>query len=121
MPVLLLALLWLIPTIAAAQTAPVLGLGLGITKQAAPLMETCGGNPRTLPTIELMAGVASGAWRAEARGEAFSALVVNDCLTAGPLYEGGSHTDRAYPFERERNHQWYGTYAIRVRAELRLR
>jgi hypothetical protein len=22
---------------------------------------------------------------------------------------------------RERNHQWYGTYAIRVRAELRLR
>jgi hypothetical protein len=69
----LLAVLWLIPTIAEAQTTPVIGLGVGITHGRA----------------------------ADRKRHSHS----------GPIQE----------IAREPNLQWYGTFAIRFRAEWRVR
>jgi hypothetical protein len=100
-----LVVLLALPRLVAAQPAPavvpVIGFGLGVTQLPEPLVETCGGNTRTLATVEVLAGVARGAWRAEVRGAAFSAYTINDCLTIPFSHESGIHTDRVYPFDRE--------------------
>jgi hypothetical protein len=84
----------------AANRITVLGIGIGSTQLPAPLVETCGGNRRTMPTVELLAGLHRGTFRVEGRGAAFHEGVVDSCTSIGVVHENGTHTDAIYPYER---------------------
>ena len=108
------------PSLSEAQSTSrytaLLGLGVGTTQLPTPLVNMCGGNGRTFPTIELVAGITRGAFRIDARGAAASAVVVNSCKMVGPVHENGVHTDVLYPYER--NH---GDASISLHAQYALR
>lgn len=102
--VVVLAVLLALPISADAQAShpvvPVVGVSVGFTELPEPLVETCGGNTSTFPTVEPGAGLQKGPWKLEGRAAAFTAVTVNDCGTLGIRHASGTHTDRVHPFER---------------------
>jgi hypothetical protein len=101
---LVTALILLLPEMLSAQPGPgivpTVGAAIGVMRLPEPTMETCGGNPRTVPAVEVRVGVGRCAWSVEVRGTASDAIVVASCETAAVLHESGAHTDRVHPFDR---------------------
>jgi hypothetical protein len=83
-----------------AAYVPLIGLGVGATELPKPLVETCGGNPRTLPTFEVSGGVSGDHWKLEGRATIAHQGVVADCLSVKAAHESGVHTDRVYGYRR---------------------